>query len=73
MGKSVNTRTRLSLPSKSSAKLPHERDESVGMTDGNPSEPMKRAYRDVNRGLQDTDRGVEAERAYRKLKGTAPG
>jgi hypothetical protein len=50
------------------AALPHERDESAGMTDGNPSEPIQQAYRDVERGLQDTDRGAEAGRTYEKLK-----
>lgn len=50
------------------APLPHERDESVGMTDGIPSEPVRQAYRDLQRGLQDTDRGPVADRAYKKLK-----
>ena len=48
--------------------LPHERDEEVGMTGGIPSQPMQQAYRDVKRGLIDTDRGVEAGRTYQKLK-----
>ena len=55
-------------PAKSDALLPHERDESTGMTDGVPSEPVRQAYRDVSRGLQDTDRGPVAGRVYRKLK-----
>jgi hypothetical protein len=50
------------------AQLPHERDESVSMTDGIPSEPIRQAYRDVVRGLKDTDRGPVAGHAYRKLK-----
>lgn len=41
-------------------KLPHERDQSVGMTDGNPSAAMQQAYKDVTRGLVDTDAGREA-------------
>lgn len=48
--------------------LPHERDESATMTDGIPSQPVQQAYRDVKRGLQDTDRGAEAGRTYQKLK-----
>ena len=40
--------------------LPHERDQSVGMTDGNPSPAMQQAYKDVTRGLVDTDAGREA-------------
>ena len=65
---SVNTRARLSLPRKSAPKLPHEQDESVGMTGGAASEPMQQAHRDLARGLQDTDRGPEADRTYQKLK-----
>lgn len=38
------------------------------MTGGVPSAPIQQAYRDVTRGLQDTDRGAEAGRAYQKLK-----
>lgn len=41
-------------------KLPHERDESVGMTNGAPSTVMQQAYRDVERGLVNTDAGREA-------------
>ena len=32
-----------------SPQLPHERDQSVGMTDGNPSELVQQAYRDLKR------------------------
>ena len=48
--------------------LPHERDEAVGMTGGIPSQPVQQAYRDVKRGLVDTDRAAEADRTYDKLK-----
>ncbi len=41
-------------------KLPHERDQSVGMTDGNPSPAMQQAYKDVERGLVNTDAAREA-------------
>lgn len=41
-------------------KLPHERDQSPDMTDGVPSPVMQQAYRDVERGLVDTDAGREA-------------
>ena len=40
--------------------LPHERDQSVAMTDGTPSAHMQQAYRDVARGLVDTDQGRQA-------------
>ena len=71
--KSVNTRTRIDADaSKSAAKLPHEQDESVGMTDGISSTAMQQAHKDLARGLLDTDRGPEADRAYKKLKGSIP-
>ena len=49
-------------------KLPHERDESVDMTHGKPDAHIEQAYRDVQRGLQDTDRGPPADKAYQKQK-----
>jgi len=49
-------------------KLPHERDESVDMTHGKPDVQMEQAYRDVKRGLLDTDRGPPADKAYQKQK-----
>ena len=41
-------------------KMPHERDESVDMTHGEPDAQMEQAYRDVKRGLTDTDAGLRA-------------
>ena len=70
--KSVNTRVRAEVATASAVKLPHERDESVGMTGGIGSELMHQAHRDLSRGLQDTDRGPEADRTYRKLKRASP-
>ena len=52
----------------STPRMPHERDEGVGMTDGKPSEIVKRGHDDVERGVQDTSRAPEADRAYDKLK-----
>ena len=49
-------------------KLPHERDESVDMTHGTPDAHIEQAYRDVQQGLQDTDRGPPADKAYQKQK-----
>ena len=43
-----------------SPQLPHERDQSVGMTDGNPSPAMQQAYQDVKKGLVNTDAAREA-------------
>ena len=47
-------------------KLPHERDESVDMTHGEPDAQMQQAYRDVERGLQDTDQDLRAHRVGHK-------
>lgn len=49
-------------------RLPHERDQSVDMTDGVRHPEMEQAYEDLERGLQDTDRGVPAHHAYQKQK-----
>lgn len=63
------TRTDLtSPPDPQQANLPHERDESVGMTDGEPNELMKQGQADIERGLKDTSRANETDAAYRKLK-----
>lgn len=50
------------------SRLPHERDQAVDMTDGARHPEIEQAYEDLQRGLQDTDRGVPAHRAYRKQK-----
>ncbi len=36
-------------------KLPHERDESVNMTDQQPAPEMQQAHRDLKKGLVNTD------------------
>jgi hypothetical protein len=56
------------VPQGAREKMPHERDESVGMTGGVPSGKMQQAHRDVTRGMQDTDRGPVADRTYQKQK-----
>jgi hypothetical protein len=48
--------------------MPHERDERVGMTDGKPDPRMRKGQQDVQRGVQDTSRGSEADRTYEKLR-----
>lgn len=68
---SITTSTTASTPP-AAPKLPHERDESVGMTGGVPSATVQQAYRDVKRGLQDTSRGTAANSAYEKLKKDTP-
>lgn len=55
-------------PVPSELPLPHERDESAGMTGGVPSEVVQQGARDLKRGLEDTSRAPEADQAYKKLK-----
>lgn len=49
-------------------RLPHERDEATNMTGGIPSREVQQAYKDVTRGLQDTDKGPPMDRAYQQQK-----
>lgn len=51
-----------------SLSLPHERDQSIDMTADAPDAVIQQAQRDVKRGLQDTSKGPEMNRAYSKLK-----
>ncbi len=39
----------------STAKLPHERDQSIDMTGGAKSPEITQAFKDLERGLRDTD------------------
>ena len=48
--------------------MPNERDESVAMTLDEPDPVIEQAAVDVARGLQDTSKGAELNRAYTKLK-----
>jgi hypothetical protein len=48
--------------------MPNERDESVAMTADAPDPVIEQAAVDVARGLQDTSKGAELNRAYKKLK-----
>ncbi len=49
-------------------KMPHERDESADMTDEKINPQIEQAAVDLKRGLQDTSKGAELNRAYAKLK-----
>jgi hypothetical protein len=49
-------------------RLPHELDESADQQGQQPSPVAEQAKADVDRGLVDTDRGPELERAYRRQK-----
>jgi len=44
--------------------VPQQRDASPAA----PAAPIQQAYRDLMRGLVDTDRGAEAGRTYKRLK-----
>lgn len=68
MGRAGRSPGKRIAPKKTSPKLPHERDQSINATGKITSEPMKQAYRDLTKGLQDTDRAAEAGRTYKKLK-----
>jgi hypothetical protein len=48
--------------------MPNERDESVAMTLDEPDPVIEQAAVDVARGLKDTSKGAELNRAYNKLK-----
>ena len=55
----------LSSPGESSSpQMPHDRDETAGMTDGVPSERVQQAARDLAAGRSDTSRAAESDRAY---------
>lgn len=56
-------------------KMPHERDESASsQAAGEPSAQVvgQAAHDDVERGLVDTTRGAETDRAYRQVKKLNP-
>ena len=48
--------------------LPHERDETAGMTGGVQSPIVQQAARDLKRGVKDTSGAVEANEIYKRLK-----
>jgi hypothetical protein len=50
-----------------SLELPHDRDQAVDMTNDKPNPVVKQAGRDVKRGVKDTSKSVEMDRAYKKL------
>ena len=56
------------LPAKDDLSLPHERDQSTDMTPEEIDPVIEQAGRDIKRGLQDTSKGPEMDKAYDKLK-----
>ena len=55
-------------PADTGLALPHERDQSTDMTDAKNDALVDQASRDLQRGLQDTDKGKPMNEAYKKLK-----
>lgn len=55
-------------------RLPHERDESVDSGQGEPSERMRQAMRDLNSGKRPTDGSEVTDEVYeRTLRDDTPG
>lgn len=48
--------------------LPHERDQSIDMTDAPPDPQVQQASRDLRRGLQDTGESPPMDKACHRLK-----
>ena len=70
--KPVSGDTRPARAGKRLPRLPHERDESADSQPQPPTEVMQQAHDDLERGLQDTDKGVPMSDLYRKTLRTTP-
>jgi hypothetical protein len=51
-----------------SLELPNDRDQSSDMTAAEPDPQVKQAAKDLERGLSDTSKGAETDKAYQKQK-----
>ncbi len=51
-----------------SLELPSDRDQSTGMTAAAPDPKVKQAATDLKRGLSDTSKAAETDKAYQKQK-----
>jgi hypothetical protein len=51
-----------------SLELPNDRDQSSDMTAAEPDPQVKQAAKDLKRGLSDTSKGAETDKAYQKQK-----
>ncbi|QNK70920.1 hypothetical protein [Variovorax sp. PAMC26660] len=61
-------KTKVEQAGESAPRLPNEHDQSSDSQkslDGKPSEKGRKAHDDVERGLVDTDQGLEANRVYK--------
>ncbi len=56
------------LPASDDLNLPHERDQSTDMTPDANDPVIEQASKDLQRGLKDTSKGPEMDKAYDKLK-----
>ena len=63
---------KLTTPADSSAEaslaLPHERDQSTDMTSQPASPEVVQGARDLKKGIKDTSKAPEMDKAYKKLK-----
>ncbi|MEO5658322.1 MAG: hypothetical protein ABIQ90_00800 [Polaromonas sp.] len=48
--------------------LPHDRDQAVDMTGGQPDPLIKQAGKDIDDGLKDTSKAQEMDQAYKKFR-----
>lgn len=51
----------------STLELPRDRDESLDMTRAQPSPEIEQAAKDIEKGLKDTSKAPEMDKAYKKL------
>jgi hypothetical protein len=51
-----------------SLEMPSDRDQSTGMTADEPDPKVEQAAIDLKRGLSDTSKGAETDKAYQKQK-----
>ena len=51
-----------------SLELPSDRDQSTDMTAATPDPMIQQAAKDLKRGLSDTSKGAETDKAYQKQK-----
>lgn len=56
------------LPASDDLALPHERDQSTDMTPEANDPVVEQASKDLQRGLKDTSKGAEMDKAYNQLK-----
>lgn len=58
--------TQVSIAGEKVPRMPNERDTSADSSGQKPQESTKQAFKDVQRGLVDTDKGPAMDQAYKK-------